>query len=383
MNSTTRISYATRRYVRFTCPALACLLCLLLVDCSRHEGLEKHLFRVCVLSDFMPLSNQTPAPHNDFQGLYLDLAGLMAERMGKTMESYFPMVAFYKRPVRAGLLADHCDAHFGLPRDRGDWYIRGSVLLTRPFTSIGYSVVAQRSQPVKNLEDLRGMTVGVQAGSPPQFALTEVEGVEMRTFLSAGQAMEALHEGRIDAAFVWGPVAGYLNKFVYENSYRVVPSGFSWPVAIGVRADNTLLKERLDSLIDELEDDIRQLRARYGLPYGELIPVDPPEDEVAEGSGTPLPAYEADPADVKKGRSLFNATLGCAHCHGPNAQAVKDKVDLRLLHRRHRNMAQRVFRETVLHGRPGTEMPEWRETLSGHEEWIDLLQSYIFSIQTE
>ena len=68
---------------------------------------------------------------------------------------------------------------------------------------------------------------------------------------------------------------------------------------------------------------------------------------------------------------------------GPNAQAVEDKVDLRLLHRRHRNLAQRVFRETVMHGRPGTEMPEWRETLSGHEEWIDLLQSFIFSIQTE
>ena len=67
----------------------------------------------------------------------------------------------------------------------------------------------------------------------------------------------------------------------------------------------------------------------------------------------------------KTGRSLFNATLGCAHCHGPSAKAVEDKVDLRLLHRRHGNLAQRVFQETVMYGRPGTEMPEWRASRVG------------------
>ena len=36
-----------------------------------------------------------------------------------------------------------------------------------------------------------------------------------------------------------------------------------------------------------------------------------------------------------------------------------------------------------MHGRHGTEMPEWRETLVDHEEWIGLLQAYIFSIQKE
>ena len=367
--------------VRFI--GLALVLLLPSIGCSPSSRDGEDLFRVCVFSDLMPLSGEQPDEISGFQGLYLDLAGLLAEKMGKRMEPYFPMDAFYKRPVRAGLLAGHCEAHLGLPRDQGDWYIRGSVLLTRPFTSIGYSVVVDRSQPVETLENLQGRVVGVQAGSPPQFALSEMEGLETRTFLSPEQAMEALHLDQIDAAFVWGPAAGYLNKFVYENRFRVVPSGFSWPVAIGVRADNTLLKERLDSLIDDLGDDIRQLRARYGLPYGEPIPVNQPGKVVVEGSATPLPAHQADPADVKKGRSLFNATLGCAHCHGPNGQAVEAKVDLRLLHRRHQNLAPRVFRETVLHGRPGTEMPEWRETLKGHEEWVDLLQAYVFSIQMQ
>ena len=85
----------------------------------------------------------------------------------------------------------------------------------------------------------------------------------------------------------------------------------------------------------------------------------------------------------RTGRSLFNATLGCAHCHGPSAKAVEDKVDLRLLHRRHGNLAQRVFQETVMFGRPGTEMPEWRETLADKTAWLSQLQAFIFSIQRE
>ena len=75
--------------------------------------------------------------------------------------------------------------------------------------------------------------------------------------------------------------------------------------------------------------------------------------------------------------------VACAHCHGPSAKAVEDKVDLRLLHRRHGNLAQRVFQETVMYGRPGTEMPEWRETLADKTAWLNQLQAFIFSIQRE
>lgn len=366
-----------------TASALACLLLLPSLGCRRSGQDANDLFRVCAFSDFMPLSNPHADDVSGFQGLYLDLAALMADRMGKKMEAYFPMEAFYKRPVRAGLLAGHCDAQFGLPRDQGDWYIPGSVLLSTSFTSIGYSVVLPRSQPVSRLADLQGKTVGVQAGSPPQFALSEIEGLEMRTFQFPEQALDALHAATIDAAFVWGPLAGYLNTFVYENSYRVVPSGLSWPVAIGVRADNTLLKEQLDSLIRELGDDIRQLRARYGLPNGDAIPVREPGQDISTESLAPLPAFEADPEDVAVGRSLFNATLGCAHCHGPSAEAGEDRVDLRLMHRRHGSQAQSVFHETVMDGRPGTEMRGWSETLAGQEAWFGQLQAYVFSMQRE
>ncbi len=83
------------------------------------------------------------------------------------------------------------------------------------------------------------------------------------------------------------------------------------------------------------------------------------------------------------GRSLFNATLGCAHCHGPSAEAGEDRVDLRLMQRRHGSLAVSVFQETVMDGRPGTEMRGWRETLVGQDAWLGQLQAYVFSMYRE
>lgn len=356
------------------------ILSVCLSACTPAES-EKEPFRACLFYDLMPLSDRQADPLSGERGLYYDLAQLLATEMDKRLEVVFPMSAFYTRPVREGLLKDQCDAQFGLPREHGDWYIRGSVLLTQPLGSIGYALVLPRSKGALTLGDLAGRDVGVQGGSPPQLLLADIDSIKTQTFLSADEALQALQAGDIDAAFVWGPRAGYLNRYRYGNSFRVTPSDLSWPVSIGVRADNTLLKEKLDRLLNGLSDQLRQLRSKYGFPYGEqLITRDTPEDVPGE-KGPWAAAPGADSDDIRKGRSLFHATLGCAHCHGPNARAAQEKMDLRFLKKRHGQMAARIFRETVMHGRPGTEMPEWNETFAGREEWLNQVQAYIFSIQ--
>ena len=65
---------------------------------------ESDVFRVCVISHDMPLSNQDSDKSSGLRGLYIDLAEAMAKELGKSLEVHFTMVAFYKRPVRAGLL---------------------------------------------------------------------------------------------------------------------------------------------------------------------------------------------------------------------------------------------------------------------------------------
>ncbi len=361
---------------------------------------ESDVFRVCVISHDMPLSNQDSDKSSGLRGLYIDLAEAMAKEMGKSLEVHFTMVAFYKRPVRAGLLRNHCDAHFGLPHEGKEWYIPRRVALSKPFMSIGYAVVVPRSETVRKLEDLRGKTVGVQPGSPPQIVLSQIDGVKMRTFLDPGPALKALDQGQIDAAFVWGPAAGYENKYIYKNKYRVIPAEPRWPVAIGIRAKDTALKEKLNKLIDQLNNHIRKLIRQYGIPSGEAISVQwlPSEGSLRpknerggsqhiEGSRsgsqkTSLPPQTI-PTDVVKGRSLFNATFGCARCHGPGAKAAERKMDLRLLRKRYGDRAEEVFVKAVLEGRSKTEMPEWKEIMEMNENWLRQVQAFVFSVQKE
>ena len=194
------------------------------------------VFRICVLVKDMPLSHRGPDEYSQRLGLYIDLAEAMASAAGKELEVFYAIVAFYKRPVQSSLLENRCDAYFGLPREESDWFIPRRVRLTKAFMSIGYGVVVPRSETIQTLEDLRGKTVGVQPGSPPAISLAQLDGVETRIFLDPEPALEALDRGEIDAAFVWGPRAGYYNKYVYEGAYRVLPTALRWPVAIGVRA---------------------------------------------------------------------------------------------------------------------------------------------------
>ena len=365
----------SRRWTRLV---VASVLVVGTATCQQNPA---NRFRVCCFSDYMPLSNQGPDEVSGRRGLFVDLAQEFAREMGKELEIYHPMPAFYKRPVRAGLLQDRCDAHMGLPRTEGNWYIPGKVVLSNPFMSIGYAIAAPKSLEIGSLEDLSGKTVGVLAGSPPQFALAQIDGVRTRNFLFPEPAMAALQE--IDAAFVWGPTAGYLNKFSYGGEYQIVSTELSWPLAIGVRPENTLLKEKLDALIDKLGPEIETLKDKYGLPSGRVIVVEWPNKGAPSTSEDQalLYAFHAAPEDIERGRNLFNGTFGCAHCHGPSAQAAEQKMDLRRLVRRHGPKAEEIFLNTVRKGRAGTEMPEWKDVLAMNEQWLTQLRSFVFSIQ--
>jgi ABC-type amino acid transport substrate-binding protein len=229
--------------------------------------------RVCVLSKDMPLSSED-ADAEGRTGLYLDLARAMAERLQQTTEIYFTQVAFYKRPVREGLLAGKCDAYFGLPRGEGDWFIPQKVALTQPLTEIGFVVATTDGQRVTSLDDLKGKVVAVQGGSPAAIAVSMVDGIETLTSRDPLPALEALAAGEADAAFVWGPQAGYYNEAMFDGAFTITPTAMRWPVAIGVRAeDREALVPQFNDLIGQMQGTIEDLRATYGLPTGETISV--------------------------------------------------------------------------------------------------------------
>jgi quinoprotein dehydrogenase-associated probable ABC transporter substrate-binding protein len=90
-----------------------------------------------------------------------------------------------------------------------------------------------------------------------------------------------LVQGKIDAAIVWGPVAGYYAKRVRGVELVVVPLKsepgvkFDYAIAMGVRYGEREWKETIDKLIAENQPAITAILREYNVPLlddrGELI----------------------------------------------------------------------------------------------------------------
>lgn len=343
------------------------------------------VLRVCADPDNLPFSAAAGAE----RGLYVELAELVAHRLGARTEYTWWHTAYGQRAVRNTLLGDRCDVFFGVPDD--DRFMGRQLDRTAPFLTIGYAMVVPAAFAFSRLEDVKAVTIAVQFRSEPQLMLATREGFRMSTFRQAEEAMEALAKGEVGAAFVWGPTAGYYNKTRLGSAWRVVPvagPGLQWRVAVAVRKGNTALKERIERALVELGPEIERLADRYGFPRSSPIdlearatapePAAAPPAAPAPGNGVVKPSG-GDADAVPAGRSVFNQH--CAHCHSPNAQSSEPSRDLRRLKRRYGDRRSEVFYATVNAGRPAKGMPSWALSLSGEE--IGKIWAFLESVQFE
>jgi ABC-type amino acid transport substrate-binding protein/mono/diheme cytochrome c family protein len=359
---------------------------------------------VCVDPDNPPFSFRTEA--GGASGLYPELSESVAERLGREAGWVWLRTYWGKRAIRTGLLEGQCDLFFGVPA-RGE-FMGPRLRRTRPFASFSYAIVTPKAERISGLADLRGRTVAVQFGSPPQSLLAEEPTISLLTVLEADEALEALDRGEAGAAYVWGPTAAYLNAERFENRFRVIPTrgpGLEWTVSAATRSSDRELAQAVDRTLASLRREILRLLRKYH------VPTDPPL-EISRGSSArapaaaprpvaaPLPSPEAfaPPAPaivhiaersrgggdgsgasnlVDAGRSLFNSL--CAHCHGPDGAAAQPKQDLRLLRQRYGEGARSLFLQTVQNGRPAKGMPPWGAALKAEE--LRAIEAFIFSIQ--
>jgi mxaJ protein len=94
------------------------------------------------------------------------------------------------------------------------------------------------------------------------------------------EIVQAVDRGDIDAAVVWGPLAGYFARRA-AHPLRLTPvqpwlDGPQWPMAfdisMGVRRDDPKLRDSLDRELDKLQPRIEVLLDSYGVPR---LPVGP------------------------------------------------------------------------------------------------------------
>ena len=350
--------------------------------------------RVCADPDNLPFS-RAEGPD---RGLYVELAELVAGRLGLRSEYAWFLSNYGRRAVRNTLLADRCDAYFGLPDDAE--FMGRSVIRTRPFLGVGYAVIGPRPLALSSLDDIKGRRVAVQYGTTPQLLLAIRPGFRAVTFKLAEEAMEALTRGEADVAFLWGPIAGYFNKTRLGGAYAIVPiagEGLQWQAAVGVRKGQDSLKADLDRVLDQLKPEIIALADKYGFPLGRPVNVDgqrgmlrPPERGAGaiqlvqlqeETTRAPSANASSSTADglIRLGRSLFNQH--CSHCHSPNAMSPEPTRDLRRMALRYGARMRETAYATITVGRVDKGMPAWKDLLG--EEGIQNVLGFLESVQRQ
>ena len=124
----------------------------------------------------------------------------------------------------------------------------------------------------------------------------------------------------VDAAFIWGPSAGYINHASLHDAYKVVPVDapqMQWQAAIGFSSKQTALRDEVDAVLARLEPRIRDLSAKYAVAACPSVTMtDGGPLQVAPATApAPLPPAGAEAAaepsrgagDAAHGKALFTA----------------------------------------------------------------------------
>ena len=351
--------------------------------------------RLCFDPANLPFSSADPKT----PGLYVEIGQAVGQAMGRTVTPVWTLTYLGKRAVRTSLLAGKCDAEIGLPRDPD--FMGPKLVFSKPILQLGYALVVPQSRQIATLDDLKGGRVAVQFGTTPQGLLAYRDDIQSVTFREPEEAMRALADRTVDAAFIWGPIAGYLNKTAYASAYRIIPvngPSLQWPVAIGFAKGQDALRDEVDRAIDRVSGDIAALGSKSGLPpetpvkLGFSQPSAPKlvlaaAEEQQDATTTPVPAVPKPAAEAPPngsqdaaaaGRELFDGT--CAHCHGPDAVTTERRINLRLLHRRYGDKMDETFMYTVTHGRPEKGMPNWSGVFT--EDQFAQILSFLHTVQT-
>ena len=365
--------------------------------------------RLCADPANLPFSSDDPAT----PGLYLEIGEAIGKAIGRPVSHVWYRTYFGKRAVRVTMLAKQCDATIGLPDS--DDFMGPKVIFSRPLFNLGYAIVAPKGAKATGVDDLKGKRVAVQFETEPQNIVAPRGDMDAVTVLSPEEGMKALAEGRADAAFLWAPSAGYLNKTDYDGRFVILPVDgprLSFPVAIGYAKTSAQLRDSIDAVLPEVLGQFPELFAKYGIgpdapattvsadspavvekaalvsqasaPPPAAKPVQTadesskPASDAAESFDVAPPMPPSTPELIAAGKEVFNGT--CAHCHGPDAVQGVKKIDLRRLTLRYGDDATNMYWKTVHEGRPDKGMPTWKGVFT--DEQFTQIYEFLSSVQS-
>jgi mxaJ protein len=242
--------------------------------------------RVCADPSNLPYSNDRG------EGFENRIAEIVAEELHARVSYTWNMQR--RGFVRRTLNAQRCDLLLDVPAG-----LEGVKALAPLWTS-SYVFVTRRDARVRphQLDDpvLRTMRIGLQAlgaegaNTPPAASLAlrgladRVVGFPMWDTADVespvAAMIDAVAQGRIDTAIVWGPFAGYFGRR-YGNRLEITPVtsdprlpalAFTYAMAPGVRRADDTFAARVQAAVNHRAADIRAVLEDYGVPLVEDAP---------------------------------------------------------------------------------------------------------------
>lgn len=402
---------------------------------------EAEALRVCADPNNLPFSNRAE------EGFHNKLAEMFAEEMG------FSSVSYVWWPQRRGFVRNtlkkkKCDVIFGVPE--------GYDILqsTKPFYRSPYVFLYRDDAEfdVTSLDDpvLRDLQIGVNLigddymNPPPAHALG-ARGISanVKGFTVYGdydedsppkEIVNAVANGDVELAIVWGPVAGYWSARqdvpLEMKSLPAVDDSTGFPLAynmsLGVRRGEAEWQARLEKVIEENQEEIhRLLREEFNIPLlpmegggqpaldeeedrrgayrdGEAetaggdpyssgngprpgaVSVGAPSETASAGDGrvdlasdgvhAPPAAAQDTPVTATVYQGWRQFMVHCVRCHGEAGTGTTVAPDLLAAVERE-SFTQDSFSVTVMEGRLDRGMPAWEALLD--EEKVDALYEYI------
>lgn len=244
------------------------------------------VLRVCQDPNNLPFSNR------ELKGFENKIAALLAEDLGWGIEyTWYPQrMGFIRNTLRAKVPGSErfkCDLVTGVAVG----FDMGAT--TRPYYRSTYSMAYVKGtglDGVKTLEDLltlsaaqrAALRLGVFGQSPVADWLLQNGLIgQMVSYQPQtgdadqypGEMVEKdLASGKIDVAFIWGPIAGYFARQASGATIVALPltprpgMQFDFQIAMAVRFGEKDFKERIDAALDRNRHKITAILEQYGVP---------------------------------------------------------------------------------------------------------------------
>ena len=236
------------------------------------ELAHRGVLRICNSPQNLPYSDENGDGFED------KIAALFAESMGVKVKSvWYPRSLGY---IRNTLRANRCDLVMGITG------VHELVQNSNPYYRTMWTMALRADDPraPDDLDSplLREMKLGVMESTPPVTALAR-RGLlknsvsyrlktDSRVEKPAVDMLRDLADGKLDAAFSYGPIAGYWADKM-PVPLRVIPldtekSGtrMDFLITMGIRHNEALWKLRVNRFIRRNREKIAEILREYGVP---------------------------------------------------------------------------------------------------------------------